>query len=60
MTGRFGVLSESDARRAFEKRDKYPQILRAIRHEEWVRMHSEPDFEPRGSAPMVRFLEMVK
>lgn len=60
MTGRFGVLSESDARRAFEKRDKYPQILRAIRHEEWVRMHSEPDFEPRGSAPMGRFLEMVK
>lgn len=59
-TGRFGVLSEEDVRKAFEGRSKSSQILRAIRHEEWVRMHSEPDFEARGSAPMGRFLDMVK
>lgn len=53
-------MSENEIREAFRKRDKSPQIQRAIRHEEWVRMHSEPVFEPSFVLPFNRLIEMVK
>lgn len=59
---RNGVLSGSDVTRAWKDRTKAPQIARACRHQQWIRMHAQPDFEPDATPvqPMADLLSMVK
>lgn len=55
-------MSGRAVRQAYARRNKSRELLRARRHEDWVRMHAEPDFEPYPgiSVPMAQLMSMVK
>lgn len=61
-TPRSAGLSGQAVRQAYAERNKSRELLRARRHEDWVRMHAEPDFEryPGVNVPLNSLLAMVQ
>lgn len=54
------VLDEKDIRREYGSPSKRAAISRAVRHQDWIRLHAETRFEPRLSAPFTALTEMMR